>query len=395
MVQRIDERQARSETREGVHGITEITGSRPGPLFVALGGIHGNEPAGVEAAKRVAAALAVRTKDLAGTVALLAGNTRALARGVRFVDADLNRRWAPNFVEGVRTGQAFASEDAEVRELLAVLDRLLEGATGEVYVVDMHTTSAQGVPFATLGDTLRNRAFAAHFPVPVILGIEEQLEGTLLEHLNTLGCITLGFEAGQHTAAESVDNHEALLWVALVAAGCLRREDAPEYDAQVARLVRAGGGLRFVEVRHRHAVRPGDGFRMEPGFVNFAPIRKGQLLARDWRGPILAPETGMVLMPLYQPLGDDGFFVARDVKAFWLRLSGVLRRLGVAEWVGRLPGVRPLAGTTGSLIVNTSVARLFPLQVFHLLGYRKRRWTDGLLVVSRRPFDRRGPGARA
>jgi succinylglutamate desuccinylase len=364
-------------------------------VFIAIGSLHGNEPAGAEAAARVAAALEGRRDDLAGTVLLLAGNTRALAAGVRFVDVDLNRRWAPVFVEAARAGAGdpWCSEDAEVRELAAEIDRFVPAR--DVYVVDLHTTSADGIPFATLGDTLRNRAFASHFPVPVILGIEEQLEGTLLEHLNTLGCITLGFEAGQHTAAESVDNHEALLWVALVAAGSLRREDAPEYDAQVARLVRAGGGLRFVEVRHRHAVRPGDGFRMEPGFVNFAPIRQGQLLARDWRGPILAPETGMVLMPLYQPLGDDGFFVARDVKAFWLRLSGVLRRLGVAEWVGRLPGVRPLAGTTGALIVNTSVARLFPLQVFHLLGYRTRRWADGLLVVSRRPFDRRGPGARA
>lgn len=394
MAQRIDQRQARGEICEGVHGIAEITGSKPGPLFVALAGVHGNEPAGVEAARRVAAALAGRAEALAGTVALLAGNTRALASGVRFLGADLNRRWTPNFVDDARTGAArepICSEDAEVRELLAELDRLLTAATGEVYVVDMHTTSADGAPFATLGDTLRNRAFASHFPVPVILGIEEQLDGTLLEHLNTLGCVTLGFEAGQHAAAESVDNHEALLWVALVAAGSLRREDTPEYDAQLARLVRAGGGQHFVEIRHRHAVRPGDGFRMEPGFVNFAPIQKGQLLARDWRGPIRAPEAGMVLMPLYQPLGDDGFFVARGVKMFWLRISGALRRLGIAEWVGRLPGVRPLSGAPGSLIVNTSVARFFPLQVFHLLGYRKRRWTDGLLVVSRRPFDRRAP----
>jgi succinylglutamate desuccinylase len=360
-------------------------------VFIAIGSLHGNEPAGAEAAARVAAALEGRRDDLAGTVLLLAGNTRALAAGVRFVDVDLNRRWAPVFVEAARNGAGdpWCSEDAEVRELAAEIDRFVPGR--DVYVVDLHTTSADGIPFATLGDTLRNRAFASHFPVPVILGIEEQLDGTLLEHMNNLGCVTLGFEAGQHAAASSVDNHEALLWVALVAAGSLRRGDVPDYDASVARLTRAGGGHRFVEVRYRHAVRPGDEFRMQPGFANFAPVRKGQVLARDWHGPIVSPERGMVLMPLYQPQGDDGFFIARGVKSVWLTLSSALRRLGVADWARWLPGVRPLAGDEDSLIVNTYLARVFPLQVFHLLGYRKRRWSDGLLVVSRRRFDRRGP----
>jgi predicted deacylase len=393
MALRTKVRLAGADVGAGEHNIAEITGSKPGPLFVALGGLHGNEPAGVEAARRIAASLAGRQSELAGTVALLAGNTRALAQRVRFVEADLNRRWTPNFVEEARAGTApepSCSEDAEARELLAVFDRLLASAKGEVYVVDLHTTSADGAPFATLGDTLRNRAFASNFPVPVILGIEEQLDGTLLEHLNNLGCVTLGFEAGQHMAPASVDNHESLLWLALAAAGNLRVEDVPEYESHRARLLLAGGGGRFVEVRHRHQVRSGDGFRMEPGFANFAPIRKGQVLAQDWRGPILAPESGMVLMPLYQPLGDDGFFVARDVKSFWMNVSAVLRRLGVADLARRLPGVRSLSGDD-SLLVNTYLARFFPLQVFHLLGFRKRRWADGFLVVSRRRFDRRGP----
>jgi succinylglutamate desuccinylase len=89
-------------------------------------------------------------------------------------------------------------------------------------------------------------------------------------------------------------------------------------------------------------------------------------------------------------LGDDGFFIARDVRPFWLKLSAMLRRLGIGDLAGRLPGVRRLDGDPNTLIVDTHLARLFPLQVFHLLGYRKRRWSDGLLVVSRRRVDRNG-----
>jgi predicted deacylase len=374
----------------GSHVIADIVGVRPGPLFVAIGGIHGNEPAGVQAACRIAVGLESREPEIAGRVLLLAGNARALAAGVRYVDADLNRHWSPDLVEERRARaprDPACSEDAELRELLELLERHLADAGGDVYVVDLHTTSAGGPVFATIGDTLRNRRFASSLPVPVVLGVEEQLDGTLLEYLNNRGCVTLGFEAGRHASPASVDNHEALLWLALVAAGTLRREDVRQYDACRSTLERAGGGARFVEVRHRHRVRAGDGFRMYPGFANFQPIRKGQILAKDWRGPVRAPETGMMLMPLYQPLGEDGFFVARTIRPFWMRLSAALRRARVGDFVHHLPGVRHLGGDRDTLIVNTYLARLFPLQVFHLLGFRKRRWSDGLLVVNRRRHD--------
>ena len=47
---------------------------------------------------------------------------------------------------------------------------------------------------------------------------------------------------------------------------------------------RTAGVPRILEVRYRHAVEPGDHFVMEPGYVNFQPIKRGQLLARDGRG---------------------------------------------------------------------------------------------------------------
>ena len=40
---------------------------------------------------------------------------------------------------------------------------------------------------------------------------------------------------------------------------------------------------------------------------------------------------------------------------------------------------------------DTHVARWFPLEFFHLLGYRKRRQDGDTLVVTRRAFDYEGP----
>lgn len=380
----------------GQHFIEAVKGRAPGPTLIVVGSLHGNEPAGVRAVRRVSAELRRRKPPLRGEVVLLAGNTRALRRRVRYIDADLNRHWTPENISAVKSGNPFTeaeSEDAELRELLDEFWLAAQRARGELYFLDLHTTSAEGRPFATLGDTLRNRRFALNFPATIVLGLEEQLEGTMLEYVNNLGAVTMGFEAGQHDAASSVDHHEAVIWIALVAAGLLRREDVPELERARSLLERAAGGTRFVEVRHRHPITPDDEFSMRPGFENFQPVRRGQTLAQDRRGQIRAREAGLIVLPLYQKLGDDGFFLGREVKPFWLKVSAALRRLRVGDCVRLLPGVRRRSKDGHAFVVNTRIARLVPLQIFHLLGFRKLCWSDDVLEVSRRRYDLAGPTA--
>ena len=384
--------------QRGDHLIASIRGTQPGPTLIILGSIHGNEPAGALAAHRVLAQFEERRSRLRGELVLLSGNTRALERKVRYIDADLNRLWTADNILSIKSGKSFyheSSEHLEQRELLVEIDGALKRARGEVFFVDLHTTSSPGTPFATVGDTLRNRGFALNFPVTIVLGLEEQIDGTLLEHVNNLGLITMGLEAGQHDAPSSIDNHEAVIWLATVAAGNLRCKDVPEFARYRSLLARAAMGRRVVEVRYRHAISPADKFKMAPGFTNFQAIRRGQILAHDRDGEIAARETGLVLLPLYQALGDDGFFLGRGVKKFWLSLSALLRRMKVSNYVHLLPGVRRDPLNKNLLIVNTRIARILPLQIFHLLGFRRRRWVGGHLIVSRRAHDLEGPARKS
>ena len=380
--------------KPGEHLIASVRGPLPGPTLLILGGIHGNEPAGVRAALRVLPRLKEQRAQLRGEVVLLKGNTRALERNVRYLDADLNRQWTEDKIQTGKEGNYGYRENSELTEqaeLLVILRAAVQRARGDIYFVDLHTTSAAGVPFATVGDTLRNRRFALSFPLTIVLGLEEQIDGTLLEYFNNVGAVTMGVEAGQHQAHTSVDHHEAVIWNAIVAAGNLRRDDVSWLGRSQSLLRGAGGGRRVVEVRHRHAIAPEDKFQMEPGFRNFQPVRRGQVLAKDRTGKIAARETGLILLPLYQTLGDDGFFLGREVKRFWLNLSALLRKLKVNHYVHLLPGVRRDPVNENFLIINTRIARILPLQVFHLLGFRRRRWINEQLVVSRRSFDLSGP----
>ena len=209
----------------GEHMIGAFVGQPGGPTLIAVGSLHGNEPAGSLALLRMAQRLKDLEPKLKGRVYLISGNTRAIAQRTRFLSEDLNRQWTSENLSNVGSEKlSLTPEGNELTELDQLLDSILITAMDEVFVLDLHSTSADGMPFATVGDTLRNRQFAQKFPVTILLGIEEQLEGTMLEYLNTAGAVTLGFEGGQHFSQQTIRNHEALVWLGIVNAGILEKE---------------------------------------------------------------------------------------------------------------------------------------------------------------------------
>lgn len=372
------------------HLLGSHTSGLPGPLFLAVGGIHGNEPAGVHAIRAVLARLQEERIELRGRLVGLAGNLEALRADVRFLSRDLNRMWATREVSALPSSAPAGAESPEElarRRLLAHIEaEIARPRQGPVVVLDLHSTSASGAPFSVMGDTLQNRRIAFALPAPVILGLEEEVDGALLEYFGERGHVAVGFEGGQHRDPRTVLHHEAALWLALMAAGSLAPERHRELEAGMrARLAEATVGLpAVVEIRHRQAIEAGDGFRMQPGFENFARVEAGALLASDRAGEIRAPRAGRVLLPLYQGLGQEGFFLGREVRPFWLGLSAWLRRLSLERFLRLLPGVAAHPTRADSLLVDARVARLWPVEIFHLLGYRRRRVDGDRLVFTRR-----------
>jgi hypothetical protein len=370
---------------------TRIIGRRvdraEGARLICIAGLHGNEPAGVDALERVFAALAAAEAPLAGGLVGLAGNLAALATGRRYLDRDLNRMWSERTLAAVRAGERGAREDAELAELDAALARELAGIPGRrVFLLDLHTTSGDGPAFAVLDDALPNRRFALSFPVPLVLGLEEELVGTLVFDLAARGVTSLAFEGGRHDDPTSIDRCEAAVWIALDATGLLPRDLRARAEA-ARRLLRTSRGEtpQLVEVLYRHRIAEGDRFRMRPGFASFDRVERGQPLASDRDGVVAAPVGGRLLMPLYQPLGDDGFFVARPVARFWFELSATLRRLRADRVLRWLPGVVPHPSAADAYLVHRRIARFVVRDLFHLLGYRRLDAGPSHFVFTRRP----------
>jgi succinylglutamate desuccinylase len=299
-----------------------VSGRESGPTVVALGGLHGNETAGIVSLERVLTALAGRKDQLSGDFVALSGNRGALSRNRRFLGRDLNRLWTGERIETLRAGKSSGPsvggvrepEDEEQRELIEAMDQAFAAARGPAVFLDLHTTSGPGHPFTTIADPSVSGGVAHHIPVPLILGLGEMLHGTLAGYLTSLGIPAVVFEGGQHGAPGSLACSEAAVWISLAGTGLISDSVFPEVARGRETLRTATTGLPPVlEMLYRHPLGPHDGFRMLPGFKSFQEVEAGQLLAEDRNGAVRCPMSGRLLMPLYQAQGEDGFFLIREM----------------------------------------------------------------------------------
>ncbi|MGB0521571.1 MAG: hypothetical protein ACPGJS_01365 [Flammeovirgaceae bacterium] len=292
-------------------------------LFVCVGSLHGNEPAGWKALKIIFQQLEEHQIQLNGRFIGITGNLTALKENKRLVDHDLNRLWS---AEKVSNAQEFPLEKVEHQELVEiheVYDEIGFERYTEKYFLDLHTTSAENGIFLIVKEISKVQHIANSLKVPVLLGLENQLHDTTVPYMTDLGFLAMGFESGQHDNPHSITNNVTVLWRMLVAIGMLDQEAIPASFLENYYLDHFTNSIpSHMNVDYRHHVTPEDDFAMIPGFKNFDPIEKGQLLAYDKNGEIRANNHGFVLMPLYQKEGKDGFFLTSEITDLSRHITG-------------------------------------------------------------------------
>ena len=367
--------------------IGKLQGEEPGPTLIFFGGIHGNEPSGVQALEHVFQEMVANNIKIKGTFYGIRGNIPALLQEKRFLISDLNRMWTQKGIDHIKkkNNGNRNEEEREVAEIYRLLKEILENEPPPFYFIDFHTTSSQTLPFITINDAMINRKFSKLFPVPVILGIEEYLEGPLLSYLNEKGYVTLGFESGQHVAKESVENSIAFTWLTLLHTGAMEPHPSVDKEVLCEQLhISAGKNRNFYEVIHRHKITSEDAFEMLLGAQSFDHLSKGTQIARHNGEVILAEKDTILFMPLYQKQGEEGFFLIRKIPRWALRLSAFLRHIQFDNFLTWLPGIRRVSEKSEVLMVNLKVARFFSKPFFHLLGYRERVIDEAHMVLYNR-----------
>lgn len=285
-----------------------------GPILLLVAGIHGNEPAGIQAAKEMMLQLNNMCEKINGSVYAILGNMKAIQQNTRYIDTDLNRMWSPDVkLEDVM-------DLSEYEEYKGIKDIITEIKSKQnerpLILLDLHTTSAESLPFILCSNEPRNRRLVIPIPAPTILGVENRIKGTLMNYLNDMGDAAIVFEAGSHTDPASVTYHKSIIQLLLVGTGLMNQCDLEDFESIVNNLYHHSIHMQYVfEIIFRYGIKPSERFKMRPGFQNFMKIEQGTALADNENGVIVAPLPGRIFMPLYQDKGNDGFFIINEGKS--------------------------------------------------------------------------------
>lgn len=307
--------------------IGEYQGQNKGPLVICIGGIHGNELAGIKALDLVLKMLEVEhitNPDFVfrGKMIAYRGNLTAINAGKRFIHKDLNRNFLKDKLDAIEKGEmeAVCVEDIEALELIhTIKDEIKKNQPEKVVFIDLHTTSSPGGIFTIVPEDPDSLAVAAEMHAPVIRGMADGIVGTTMHYFTTenmgVHSINISFESGQHEDPLAINIAVAGVVACLRAIDCVDGQDVESLHDEI--LINFSRNLpNITRLITKHSIREGDQFKMKPGYLNFQKVFKGEVIAKDINGPIAVPEDGVLLMPLYQDLGEDGFFIIKTMEEY-------------------------------------------------------------------------------
>ena len=299
-------------------------GKERGPLFICFGAMHGNEPAGVKAIDLVVKLLEVepiKNPDFVykGKFVGIIGNKKAYINAKRFIDKDLNRQFIKEKIEVLKSlpSNQLINEDKELLEILSTIQIEIDAyQPDQLVILDLHTTSSKGGIFSICQNEERVIKIAKSLHAPVVLGMLEGLKGTTLHYFTTenmgIDTISLTFESGQHTEQLSINRAIAGILFCMREIKAVKKEDIENYHEE--RLIENTKDLPILTtLSYKYFIDHSEFFEMKPGYFNFQKVNQGEKIAKNKKGYILAKNDGMLLMPLYQSQGEDGFFIVKEI----------------------------------------------------------------------------------
>jgi succinylglutamate desuccinylase len=303
--------------------IGKYIGEKPGPLLVITAAMHGNEPAGIKALDLLFKMLEVEPITnpqfvYKGSIIGIIGNYEAYQKGQRYIHKDINRCWQKDHIAKLKVvdKSTLLGEDLEIKEILEIIDNELDIIKPErLYLLDLHTTSSQGI-FCIATNDKKSIEIANDVFAPVILGLLHGIDGTTLHYFTEenfgIPTTAIAFEGGHHEDPQSVNRCIAATINFMRSIGVINADDVANRHDQILKEY-AKGLPKLVEVFYKYTIKENEKWEMKPGFKNFDIIHQGDLLATYDGKPVYAQYDGYLLMPLYQKQGSDGFFIAKQV----------------------------------------------------------------------------------
>ena len=217
------------------------------PEVVILGGIHGDEPCGVRAVKR----LLEERPAVERPVKCIIANEEAIERSVRYVDEDLNRAFPGDPDADTHEGRLASELHTELRDCVTL---------------SMHSTQSYATPFAIVGQVGPvAKAVCPYISVESIVEAGDFTQGRLVEYADVVEV-----ECGLQGSEAAAENAYRLAREFLGTVGALPSEALVERDAvpvyRISELVpKEEGEVHEVFVENFERVAAGEAFAATDG----------------------------------------------------------------------------------------------------------------------------------
>jgi len=186
------------------------------PELAVLGGVHGDEPCGVNAIE----AVLDEEPAVQRPVKFVVANEEALAAEQRYLEADLNRAF-PGDADGETHESRLAAE--------------LEAELADCTTLSMHSTQSYGGRFALINETDDElRQILSQLTVDAVVDVGVHSRGRLFERVPHTIEVECGFQGSTAATEHATD----LVWEFLGATGAVPAEEKPAEDVPLFKLNR-------------------------------------------------------------------------------------------------------------------------------------------------------------
>jgi hypothetical protein len=229
------------------------------------------------------------------------------------IDVDLNRIWLDNHKDNMHTTE-FREMISNQKMIYSYIDQHHEDQP--VYIMDLHTTSSPRGIFAVCTNSGESKKITGGLHCPVIVNMTEQLRGSMIQYytnhsIDNRKITTFAFEGGQHDDEFSISRSIASMVNCMRTIGAVLSENVESRHDNVLRKY-AEGLPKYCKITYIHRIEDGTYWKMKPGYFGFQPVQAGEVVASYLNVDVKVPHNGLILMPLYQSSGKEGFFLVNE-----------------------------------------------------------------------------------
>ncbi len=258
-------------TKFSKDGVCTIVGKTKGPVSAIIAGVHGNEPCGPDALKKILPKLQID----AGTLYIILANPKALKKKVRFTEFNLNRAFKDAKDYSPKIKKTYEYKRAQfIKKILNKVDVTL----------DLHSTKNKSTPFIVCEKNAY--PFVRDFPrraTRIVSGFYKVQPGATDDYMYRHGKVGITVECGMHTDKKASALAEEAIMTFLKVRGHLLKKVPIKTDLQ----------REYLHVEKLYVTKKN--FILQEQHNDFEWIKKGYHIGNDGKKKILAPYDAYLL----------------------------------------------------------------------------------------------------